>query len=99
MAKNSSMIKNERRSELVKRYAAKRAELKKTMKNCSAEERLKCMMKLSKLPRNSSKVRLRSRCYVSGRPRAVYREYGVSRIAIREMASRGEVPGVVKASW
>ena len=101
MAKKSAVEKNKRRARLVKRYAQKRAELKAltTDQSLSMEERFKAQLKLAELPRNSSKTRLRNRCQVSGRPRGFYRKLKMSRIALRELASRGLVPGMVKSSW
>jgi small subunit ribosomal protein S14 len=101
MAKKSAVEKNEHRKVLVQRYAAKRAELKKIVMDRSKEpeERFEATLKLAELPRNSSKVRIRNRCMLTGRPRAYYRKFGLSRIALRELASEGQIPGVVKASW
>ena len=101
MAKKSAVEKNEYRKVLVQRYAAKRAELKKIVMDRSKEpeERFEATLKLAELPRNSSKVRIRNRCMLTGRPRAYYRKFGLSRIALRDLASEGQVPGVVKASW
>tara|TARA_Y100000588_G_C13605696_1_gene649011 strand:+ start:40 stop:345 length:306 start_codon:yes stop_codon:yes gene_type:complete len=101
MAKKSAVEKNNRRKAIVARDAAKRAELKSTIRNLSlpAEERFTAQLKLSKLPRNGAKVRVRSRCALSGRPRGVYRKFELSRIALRELASSGYVPGMVKSSW
>lgn len=101
MAKRSAVETNLRRGKLVKKHAAKRARLKAIAEDRSlaAEERFLARLKLAELPRNSSKTRLRNRCEVSGRPRAVYRRFRMSRIALRELGSSGRVPGVVKASW
>lgn len=101
MAKKSSINRQLKREKLVRKYAARRAEFKRrsTDMSASAEERQEAREALAKLPRNSSPVRLRTRCVVTGRPRAVYREFMLSRIAFREMALRGELPGVHKASW
>ncbi len=101
MAKKSAVEKNKRRRELAARYAAKRAELKAIVRdrNRDPEERFEAVLKLAKLPRNSTPVRVRNRCVLSGRPRGYYRRFGLSRIALREMASEGKIPGVVKASW
>ena len=101
MAKKSAVEKNRRRARLVKRYADKRAELKAlaTDQSLSMEERFKAQLKLAELPRNSSKTRLRNRCEVSGRPRGFYRKLKMSRIALRELGSRGLIPGMVKSSW
>lgn len=101
MAKVSAVEKNKRRRELVGRYAAKRAELKEITMDRSKpiEERFRATLKLSELPRNSAKVRIRNRCEVSGRPRGFYRKLRMSRIALRELGSLGRVPGIVKSSW
>ena len=101
MAKVATFEKNAKRARLIKQYAKKRAALKAVIKDpkVSDEERMEAVFKLAKLPRNSSKVRYRNRCRVTGRPRGNYRIFGLSRIALREMASNGQIPGVVKASW
>jgi len=101
MAKKSAVEKNEHRRVLVQRFAAKRKQLKDIIDDRSAdpEERFNATLQLAKLPRNGSKVRIRNRCSMSGRPRAYYRKFGLSRIALRDLASEGQVPGVVKASW
>lgn len=101
MAKKSAINKQKRREKLVLRYAAKREELKRRSKDMSlsAEERQSARESLAKLPRNSSPVRLRTRCIVTGRPRAVYRKFMLSRIAFRELALEGKLPGIKKASW
>ncbi|MCB2054545.1 MAG: 30S ribosomal protein S14 [Geminicoccaceae bacterium] len=101
MAKKSSIEKNEHRRALVQRYAARRAALKKIVDNRDGdpEERFEAVLKLAKLPRNSSKVRVRNRCNLTGRPRGYYRKFGLSRIALRDLASEGLVPGVTKSSW
>jgi len=101
MAKTSSIERNKHRRGLVKRFAKKRASLKEVVKdqNLSIEDRFAAQMKLSKLPRNSSAVRIRNRCELSGRPRAFYRKFKLSRIALRDLASSGQIPGMVKASW
>ncbi len=93
--------KQYKRERLVRKFAARRAELKRKSKDLklSPEERQGAREALSALPRNSSPVRLRTRCVVSGRPRAVYKEFMLSRIAFRAMALRGELPGIHKASW
>tara|TARA_R110002124_G_scaffold69128_6_gene186438 strand:- start:1625 stop:1915 length:291 start_codon:yes stop_codon:yes gene_type:complete len=96
------MINREkRRQALVEKYAAKRAELKAIAANqdLPMEERFKARLKLADLPRNSSATRLHNRCQVSGRPKAYYRKLKMSRIALRDLASRGEIPGMVKSSW
>ncbi len=101
MAKKSAIEKNKRRMKLVEKYASKRAELKAIIKDRSRdpEERFEAVLALAKLPRNSSPVRVRNRCMLTGRPRGYYRRFGLSRIALRELASEGKLPGVVKASW
>ncbi|HEX6144393.1 MAG TPA: 30S ribosomal protein S14 [Geminicoccaceae bacterium] len=101
MAKKSSVEKNKNRAKLVKRYAEKRATLRKTIKNreLEPEERFEATLQLAALPRNSAKVRLRNRCGLTGRPRGYYRKFGMSRIALRDLGSTGQIPGLVKASW
>ena len=101
MAKKSMINRQKKREKLVRKYAAKRELLKQqsTDLKLSPEERQEARAKLSKLPRNSSPVRLRTRCVVSGRPRAVYKEFMLSRIAFRELALQGRLPGIHKSSW
>jgi small subunit ribosomal protein S14 len=101
MAKTSAVERNRKRERLVKKHAAKRARLKKAADNESLpmEERFAARLKLAQMPRNSSAVRVRLRCALSGRPRAVYRKFKLSRIALRELASTGQIPGMVKSSW
>ena len=101
MAKASAVQKQMNRERLVKKYAAKRERLKEIASDESLpmEERFKARLKLAKLPRNSAPTRLRNRCEVSGRPRAYYRKLKMSRIALRDLASVGQVPGMVKSSW
>lgn len=101
MAKTSSIEKNNRRARLVKKQAAKRAELKAQIKNLALppEDRFVAVMRLNELPRDGSKVRVRNRCEVTGRPRAFYRKLKMSRIALRDLASIGQIPGMVKSSW
>ena len=101
MAKKSSIEKNKRRRRLVAKYAARREALKATTNDSSLpqEERFAARLKLAALPRNSAKVRVRNRCDLTGRPRGYYRKFNMSRIALRELASAGLVPGVVKSSW
>lgn len=101
MAKTSSVEKNNRRRKLVKQYAGKRAKLKAVIQNKSLpiEDRFAAQLKLSEMPRNSAKTRIRNRCEVTGRPRAYYRKLKMSRLALREMASLGLIPGMVKSSW
>lgn len=101
MAKKSAIEKNNRRRTLVARHAAKRAALKAVINNREGdpEERFEAVLKLAALPRNGAKIRIRNRCTLTGRPRAYYRKFGISRIALRDLASEGQVPGVVKSSW
>ncbi len=101
MAKKSAIEKNMRRQRLVKKYAAKRAQLLALANDRSLpqEERFAARLKLAELPRNSAKVRLRNRCDITGRPRGYYRKFRMSRIALRELASAGQIPGVTKSSW
>jgi len=101
MAKTSAIEKNKRRLKLIQRYAAKRARLKQAASDetLPPEERFAARLKLAKLPRNSSPVRYRNRCAASGRPRAYYRKLGMSRIALRDLALKGLIPGMVKSSW
>lgn len=96
------MVQRElKRQRLVKKYAAKRAALKEiaTNEDLPMEERFKARLKLAQLPRNSSPTRLHNRCLVTGRPKAYYRKLKMSRIALRELASDGQIPGMVKSSW
>jgi small subunit ribosomal protein S14 len=101
MAKTSSVNKNRHRAQLVKRYAPKRARLKAIAEDRSLppEERFAARLKLSMVPRNSAAVRIRNRCELSGRPRGYYRKFKLSRIALRNLASSGQIPGMVKSSW
>ena len=101
MAKVSMVQREVKRKRLVEKYAAKRAALKETAANqdLPMEERFKARLKLAKLQRNSSATRLHNRCQLTGRPHAFYRKLKVSRIALRELASNGEIPGMVKSSW
>jgi small subunit ribosomal protein S14 len=101
MAKTSSIEKNKRRARMAKRFAGRRAKLKKIAhdKNVSMEERFAATLKLAELPRNSAKIRVRNRCEITGRPRAYYRKLKMSRIALRELGSKGLIPGLVKSSW
>jgi small subunit ribosomal protein S14 len=101
MAKKSAIEKNKKRQKLVEKYAAKRAELKAVAMNedLSLEERFKARLKLAELPRNSAPNRVRNRCEVTGRPRGYYRKLKLSRIALRELGSNGQIPGLVKSSW
>ena len=101
MAKTSKLAKNEQRRELVARHAQKRAQLKAVIRNPKStdEEKAAAYASLRKMPRDSSAVRIRNRCAMSGRPRAFLRQFGLSRIALRDMALNGLIPGVRKASW
>ena len=101
MAKLSSINKNNRRIKLSKRFLNKRKKLKKIImdKKLPLEERFKAQQKLSKLPRNSAKTRVVNRCQITGRPHGVYRKLKISRIALRDMASAGKIPGITKSSW
>ena len=101
MAKTSSIEKNKRRTRLSKLYAGRRSKLKAIAmdKTVSMEERFAASLKLAELPRNSSKTRIRNRCEVTGRPRAYYRKLKMSRIALRDLGSKGMIPGLVKSSW
>ncbi len=101
MAKVCMIERDKKRRRMVKSYANKRAQLKAIIKNrtVSAEERFQATLKLAELPRNSSKVRIRNRCALTGRPRGYFRKMNLSRIALRDLASRGELPGVTKSSW
>ncbi|HRY24534.1 MAG: 30S ribosomal protein S14 [Geminicoccaceae bacterium] len=101
MAKKSAIEKNKRRREMVAQQAAKRAALKAVIANREGdpEVRFEAVLKLAALPRNGARVRIRNRCTLTGRPRAYYRKFGMSRIALRDLASEGQVPGVVKSSW
>ena len=101
MAKTSSVEKNNRRRKLVKKFAAKRARLKAITENkeLPMEERFAAQLKLAELPRNSAANRIRNRCEVSGRPRAYYRKIKMSRLALRDLANQGLIPGMVKSSW
>ena len=101
MAKKSAIQKNQNRQELIDRLKSKRANLKKQLlnKEIPFEDRIKLQIKLDALPRNSSRIRYRNRCFLSGRPRGVYSKFNLSRIAIRDMAGKGQIPGLTKASW
>ena len=101
MAKTSSIEKNKRRARLAKQYAGRRARLKKIAmdKTVTMEERFAATLKLAELPRNSAKIRVRNRCEITGRPRAFYRKFKMSRIAMRELGSKGLIPGLMKSSW
>ena len=101
MAKQSSIQKNLNRKNIVKKFNNKRQSLKKEImkKDLSIEERFKLQSKLNELPRDSSKIRVRNRCKLTGRTRGFYRKFGLSRIKLRELSMSGALPGVVKSSW
>ena len=101
MAKTSSIEKNNHRRQLAQAQSAKRTRLKKVAndRTADAEDRFLATLKLAALPRNGSKTRIRNRCELSGRPRSFYRKFKLSRIALRELASAGQIPGMVKSSW
>jgi small subunit ribosomal protein S14 len=101
MAKKSQVLRDERRKKLIAKYAERRAELRKRLndQNVSIEEKLEIQVQFAKLPRNSCPTRLNRRCAVSGRSHAYYRKFGISRIALRDLALRGQLPGVRKSSW
>ena len=101
MAKTCAIQRNLKRIRMVKKFSNKREKLKKIIKDkkIPLEERFKAQLKLSKLPRNSAKTRIRNRCEITGRPHGVYRKLKISRIALRELASKGKIPGMTKSSW
>lgn len=101
MAKLSVINRNDKRRETVKKFAAKRKALQDVANNqaLSSEERYEARLKLQKLPRNASPVRVRNRCALTGRPRGTFRKFGLARGKLRDIAMRGEIPGVIKASW
>ena len=101
MAKLSSINKNNNRIKLSKKFNDKRKKLKEIIMNkkLPLEERFKAQLKLSKLPKNSAKIRIRNRCEITGRPHGVYRKLRISRIALRDLASKGKIPGMTKSSW
>jgi small subunit ribosomal protein S14 len=101
MAKTSAVEKNKRRRRLAKKYGAKRTKLKAIARDQSlpVEERFAARLKLAELPRNSAPVRIRNRCELTGRSRGYYRKFKLSRIALRDLASTGQIPGMVKSSW
>ena len=101
MAKTALINRDQKRRKTVKKFAARRAELLAITNNqkLSPEERYEARMKLQKLPRDASPVRLRNRCALTGRPRGVFRKFGLARGKLRDIAMRGEIPGVIKASW
>ena len=101
MAKKSSIEKNNRRRKLTKKYSSRRSRLKAIArdKNTPMEERFAATLKLAEMPRNSAAIRIRNRCQLTGRPRGTYRKFKLSRLALRELASAGQIPGMVKSSW
>ena len=101
MAQLSAINKNNRRIKLADKFFKKREKLKKIIMNkkLSFEERFKAQQKLSKMPRNSAKIRIRNRCQITGRPHGVYRKLKISRIALRQLGLEGKIPGLVKSSW
>ena len=101
MAKKSAVQKNLKRIKMANRFEKKRMKLKNIIMNKKLElaERFAAQLKLDKLPKNSSRVRIRNRCGVSGRPHGYYRKLNISRIALRDMASSGKIPGIIKSSW
>ena len=101
MAKVSMLKREEKRAQLVAKYTARRSELKAQIlsPNSSPEQRMEAVMKLQRLPRDSSPVRQRNRCGITGRPHGYYRKFGLGRNKLREAAMRGDIPGLVKASW
>ena len=101
MAKTSAIQKNLKRIKLAKKYEKRRTALRTIIKNKKLDlsERFEAQLKLNKLPKNSSKIRIRNRCEVTGRPHGVYRKLRISRIALRDLASSGKIPGITKSSW
>ena len=101
MAKTSAIQRNLKRIKLVKKFEKKRKDLKKIINNkkLSLDERFKAQLKLAKIPKNSARNRIRNRCEITGRPRGVYRKLRISRIALRDLASKGKIPGMTKSSW
>ena len=101
MAKTNMVEREKRRARIAKKYAAKRAQLKELIRSprTSADDRAAAQVKLQSMPRDASPSRQRKRCAITGRSRGVYRKFGLSRVKIREVANRGEIPGLAKASW
>lgn len=101
MSKTSSVFRNLKRVKMAEKYADRRLKLKKVVmdKSASPEDRFQATLKLAELPRNSAKIRVRNRCKLTGRSRSYYRKFGLSRVELRNMASFGEIPGLVKSSW
>jgi small subunit ribosomal protein S14 len=101
MARKSNIARNKKREKLASKYANKRAALKAIIKNneLPAEDRIKAVFALDKLPKNSTPIRIHNRCEITGRPHGYYRKFKISRIALRDLASAGQLPGVTKSSW
>ncbi|MBO7097307.1 MAG: 30S ribosomal protein S14 [Alphaproteobacteria bacterium] len=101
MSKTSSVYRNLKRVKMSEKYAARRLKLKEVVMNkeASPEERFQATLKLAEMPRNSAKIRIRNRCKLTGRSRSYYRKFGLSRVELRDLASFGEIPGLVKSSW
>lgn len=101
MAKTCSVERNNKRKILAKKYSVRRKKLKEQIMNkeTSPEERFEAVLKLNRMPKNSAKIRVRNRCEITGRPRGVYRKFGLCRIKLRELASIGQLPGIIKSSW
>ncbi len=101
MAKTNMLMREKRRLKIAKKFAARRAELKELIRNpkTGAEERAAAQVELQKQPRDAAPIRQRKRCSITGRPRGVYRKFGIARTKLREAANRGEIPGLSKASW
>ncbi len=101
MAKTSAVQRDKKRRKMVAQQAERRADLKAQMmdRSSSPEERFEASLKLAEMPRNGSKVRVHNRCEVTGRPRGVYRKFKLGRVMLRELASKGQIPGMVKSSW
>ena len=101
MSKTSSVFRNLKRVKMAEKYADRRLKLKKVVmdKSASPEDRFQATLKLAELPRNSAKIRVRNRCKLTGRSRSYYRKFGLSRVELRDLASFGEIPGLVKSSW
>ncbi len=101
MSKTSSVYRNLKRVKMSEKYANRRQKLKEVVMNkeLAAEERFQATLKLAEMPRNSAKIRIRNRCKLTGRSRSYYRKFGLSRVELRDLASFGEIPGLVKSSW
>ena len=101
MSKTSSVYRNLKRVKMSEKYATRRQKLKEVVMNkeASPEERFQATLKLAEMPRNSAKIRVRNRCKLTGRSRSYYRKFGLSRVELRDLASFGEIPGLVKSSW